>query len=94
MRLESEKLDGSIWDQEAISNASSSLKAFSEDQFGQQLRMLQQQSSLDQFKTTELAANFNKVFQNKKLPFKYKTLFYLQKILYSKEVETDIQEFR
>ena len=52
------------------------------------------ETSLAQFQTTELAANFNKVFQNKKLPFKYKTLFYLQKILYCKEVETDIREFR
>jgi|688.fasta_scaffold269330_1 hypothetical protein len=37
-QLESERLEGSLWDQDAISNAmshaSSSLKAFSEDEFG------------------------------------------------------------
>lgn len=33
-KLESERLEGSIWDQDAISNASSSLKPFSEDEFG------------------------------------------------------------
>jgi hypothetical protein len=49
---------------------------------------------LEQFQTTELAMNFNKVFSNRKLPFKYKTFFYLQKILFNKEVEGDIIEFR
>ena len=56
--------------------------------------MMRNQLTLEQFQQTELAANFNKVFQNKKLPFKYKTFYYLQKILYSKEVEADINEFR
>ena len=41
-----------------------------------------------------MGANFNKVFKNKRLPFKYRTLVYLQKILFCKEVETDIKQFR
>lgn len=54
----------------------------------------QKANSLYQFQRTELGANFNKVFKNKKLPFKYRTLVYLQKILFSKEVESDIKQFR
>lgn len=34
------------------------------------------------------------MFHNKKLPFKYRTLVCLQKILFCKEVEEDIQKFR
>ena len=51
-------------------------------------------SSLVQFHQTELGANFSKLFQNKKLPFKYRTLVCLQKILFCREVEEDIQKFR
>jgi len=76
-------MEGSIWDQDNFSSAAGSLKAPSED-----FRPIQQ--TLEQFQTTELALNFNKVFSNKKLPFKYKTFFYLQKILFNKDVETDI----
>ena len=54
----------------------------------------QKVSSLYQFQRTELGANFNKVFKDKRLPFKYRTLVYLQKILFSKEVESDIKQFR
>ena len=54
----------------------------------------QKSNSLIQFQQTELGANFNKVFQNKRLPFKYRTLVCLQKILFCKEVEEDIQSFR
>lgn len=89
IRMESEQLSGSLWDQDNFSNASSSAK-MSEDQYN----MMRNQLTLEQFQQTELAANFNKVFQNKKLPFKYKTFYYLQKILYSKEIEADIIEFR
>ena len=53
-----------------------------------------QANSLYQFQRTELGADFNKVFKNKKLPFKYRTLVYLQKILFCKEVEADIKAFR
>ena len=51
-------------------------------------------NSLFLFKQTELGANFNKLFKDKSLPFKYRTFVYLQKILFSKEVEDDIQKFR
>ena len=34
------------------------------------------------------------MFQDRKLPFKYRTLVCLQKILFCKEVEEDIQRFR
>ena len=34
------------------------------------------------------------MFHNKKLPFKYRTLVCLQKILLCKEVEEDVQSFR
>ena len=34
------------------------------------------------------------MFRDKKLPFKYRTLVCLQKILFCKEVEEDIQHFR
>lgn len=46
--------------------------------------------SLLQFQMTELGANFNQLFHDKKLPFKYRTLVYLQNILFCKEVEHDI----
>ena len=87
MRMESES--GSIW-QDNLSNVSGSIMAPSED-FSHH-RLLQ--STLEQFQQTELAQNFNRVFQNKRLPFKYKTFYYLQRILYSKDVETDIIDFR
>ena len=53
-----------------------------------------QTNSLLHFQQTELGVNFQKLFNDKKLPFKYRTLVCLQKILFCKEVEEDIQKFR
>ena len=50
--------------------------------------------SLLQFEESELGANFKQLFKPNKVPFKYHTLKYLQKILMCKEVENDIREFR
>ena len=53
-----------------------------------------QQRSLIQFQKTHLGENFNTLFKDKQLPFKYRTLIYLQQILFCKEVDEDITRFR
>lgn len=46
------------------------------------------------FQQTELGANFHKLFKDKQLPFKYRTLVNLQKTLFDRQVEEDIAKFR
>jgi hypothetical protein len=52
------------------------------------------EDSFKHFQESELGASFKKLFKPGKVPFKYHTLKYLQKILICKETENDIREFR
>jgi hypothetical protein len=51
-------------------------------------------ASIAHFEQTELGAHLNEYVQDRKVPMKYRTLLYVQKILHCKEVEDDIKEFR
>ena len=58
------------------------------------MKSLQKNPSLAQFEQSELSASFKQIFSDKQVPFKYRTLKYLQLILYTKEVEMDIKDFK